>query len=145
MGLMLSSTFVLPHRADADSDDAKLRIAAFYTLANQSLVPDVILSTKNLPRYQAPVVLIAQLGVDRAHQRKGLGSKTFITALQHAYSISANPNGIPSLGVVLDAVDQHALEFYLSFDFFLQFEGQPSRLFVPMETIGELLSLTESG
>jgi GNAT superfamily N-acetyltransferase len=83
-------------------------------------------------------VLVAQLGVNAAHQRKGLGTKTVITALLHAHQISIAPNGIPSLGVVLDAIDEDALAFYSALDFFIPFAGIPNKLFVPMESIAML-------
>lgn len=137
MGLGLSSTFILPYKTRA-SESHKYEIAAFYTLTHQSLVSDSVPTTKNLPRYPTPVILIAQLGVSLAYQGQGLGKNTLLTALEHSLAISSNPTGIPSFGVVLDAVNDEALSFYRSFDFFLEFEGNPNKLFVPMESIAEL-------
>lgn len=138
MGLGINRTFVLPYQNQGDSIDAKFRVAAFYTLANQTLTPESIPTEKKLPRYQAPVVLVAWLGVNATHQRQGIGISTLITALLHAHEISNAPNGIPSLGVVVDAIDQEAYDFYLATELFIAFEGDPKKLFVPMESISDL-------
>lgn len=138
MGLGINSTFVLPYQKEGDFVDAKFRVAAFYTLANQTLTPESIPTEKKLPRYQAPIVLVAWLGVNASHQKQGLGINTLITALLHAHAISTSPNGIPSLGVVVDAIDQDAYDFYLATELFIAFEGEPKKLFVPMESISEL-------
>jgi GNAT superfamily N-acetyltransferase len=138
MGLGLSVTFILPYKKEGDAADAKHRVAAFYTLANQTLSPETIPTEKKLPRYQAPVVLVAQLGVNKSHQGQGLGIRTLITALLHAYSVSTAPNAIPSLGVVVDAIDDDAYNFYMAMDFFIPFAGVPLKLFVPMESISQL-------
>lgn len=132
----LSGTFVLPFQREGEG---KLSVAAFYTLANQSLSPEEIPTNKSLPKFETPIVLLAQLGVNKAHQGQGLGAITLVSALQHAYSISTDPNAIPSYGVVLDAIDDDALQFYQSFDFFIQFSGNPKRLFVPMQSLSTLL------
>lgn len=140
MAACLSSTFILPYRVEGSAADSKFDIAAFYTLANHALSPDVVPTTKSLPKFDTPVVLLAQLGVNIHHQKKGLGTITLVTALQHAYEISTRPNGIPSFGVILDAIDDDALMFYESFDFFIPFEGNPKRLFVPIQSIEPLMN-----
>lgn len=139
MGTGLSATFILPYQQE-NSKSPKLSIAAFYTLANHALAPEDVPTEKSLPRYDVPVVLLAQLGVNVAHQRQGLGQITLVTALQHAYNIATNPNGIPSLGVILDVLDEEALAFYNSFEMFIPFKGQPNRLFLPMASIKPLLT-----
>lgn len=138
MGLNLSSTFVLPFDEPGVKPPAKKKIAGFYTLANLTVAASDIPLDKTLPRYPVPVILLAQLGIDRSVQRRGLGSKLLIAALRHAYSICTNENGIPASGVVLDAVDQNALAYYQSFDFFLPFPGNTQRLFIPLKALAEL-------
>lgn len=135
MAACLSSSFILPYQQSGQKDSEKLAIAAFYTLANHALSPEVIPTAKYLPRFDIPVVLLAQLGVDISQQKRGIGAITLTTALQHAYSVAMHPEGIPAYGVILDAIDDDALKFYLSFDFFIPFAGNPKRLFVPMQTI----------
>lgn len=139
MALNLNRTFVLPYMPDScpDAEDSeKLHIAAFYTLAYQTLVREALPDPSRLPRYPVPVILLAQLGIDRRFQRQGLGSKTLVHALRHAHQIASNPKGIPALGIVLDVLDQEALRFYQSFDFFLPLTETPMKLFVPMASVG---------
>jgi len=136
MALNLNRTFVLPYTAEEDS--GKSHVAAYYTLAHQTLVREELPDPSRLPRYPVPVFLLAQLGIDRRFHRQGLGAKTLVHALRHAYQIASNPNGIPSLGIVLDVLDQQALAFYRSFEFFLPLTDNPMKLFVPMASLETL-------
>ncbi len=138
MRMGLSASFVLPFRRDQDEPDAKRHIAAYYTLANQSVTPESTPINKSLPRYPAPVILLARLGVDISFQGQGLGAITLVSALKHAYAIAKHPNGIPSIGVILDAMDDNALQFCRGFEFFIPFPGDPMRLYVPIDAIALL-------
>ena len=131
--LNLNRTFVLPYTSEESSE--KYHVAAYYTLAHQTLVREELPDPSRLPRYPVPVILLAQLGIDQRFHRQGLGAKTLVHALRHAYQIACNPNGIPALGVVLDVLDQEALAFYRSFDFFLSLTNNPMKLFVPMASL----------
>lgn len=136
MSLNLNRTFVLPYTPNKTQE--KPNVAAFYTLAHQTLTREELPDPSRLPRYPIPVILLAQLGIDQRFQRQGLGAKTLIYALRHAYQIANNPKGIPAMGVVLDVLDQDALTFYQSFSFFLQLTNNPMKLFVPL---GSLVTL----
>ncbi len=136
MALNLNRTFVLPYTTKGSSE--KSHVAAYYTLAHQTLVREELPDPSRLPRYPVPVILLAQLGVDQRFHRQGLGAKTLAHALRHAYQITSNPNGIPALGVVLDVLDQGALAFYRSFDFFLPLTDNPMKLFVPIASLETL-------
>lgn len=133
MALNLSRTFVLPY--SLPSDTKKSRIAAFYTLANLSISREEIPPDNHLPRYPVPVILIAQLGVDKKFQGSGIGKKSLITALRQAWSIAVKPQGIPSYAVVLDVLDENAMKFYGSFDFFTPLPGKSNRLFVSIKSL----------
>lgn len=136
MALNLNRTFVLPYTLEENSE--KYHVAAYYTLAHQTVVREELPSPSRLPRYPVPVILLAQLGIDQRFHRQGLGAKTLVHALRHAYQIASNPKGIPALGVVLDVLDQDALAFYSSFDFFLPLTDNPMKLFVPMASLETL-------
>ena len=141
MALNLNRTFVLPYMPEAyigKEDSRKSHVAAYYTLAHQTLVREELPDPSRLPRYPVPVILLAQMGIDRQFHRQGLGAKTLIYALRHAYQIASNPKGIPALGVVLDVLDQDALAFYRSFDFFLPLSDTPTKLFVPIASLESL-------
>ncbi len=136
MALNLNRTFVLPYASEDSS--GKSHVAAYYTLAHQSLVREQLPDPSRLPRYPVPVILLAQLGIDRRFHRQGLGAKTLVHALRHACQIASKPNGIPALGTVLDVLDQEALGFYRSFDFFLPLTDNPMKLYVPMASLETL-------
>ncbi|MDE0410811.1 MAG: GNAT family N-acetyltransferase [Gammaproteobacteria bacterium] len=136
MALNLNRTFVLLYVPDEST--GKSHAAAYYTLAHQTLVREELPDPSRLPRYPVPVVLLAQLGVDRRFQGQGLGTKTLVWALRHAHRIASDPDGIPAMGVVLDVLDQDALSFYQSFEFFLPLTNNPMRLFVPMASLEAL-------
>ena len=141
MALNLNRTFVLPYIPEAlvpKEGSEKFHVAAYYTLAHQTLVREELPDSSRLPRYPVPVILLAQLGVDRRFHRQGLGAKTLVHALRHAYQIASNPKGIPALGIVLDVLDKEALAFYRSFDFFLSLTDNPMKLFVPMASLETL-------
>lgn len=70
--LGLSKTWVLSE----SEASGKLAVAAYFTLAVQSVSPDD-LHASNLPRYPAPVTLIARLAVDSTYQGKGLEAKPY--------------------------------------------------------------------
>ena len=136
MALNLNRTFVLPYTQEENSE--KSHVAAYYTLAYQTLLREELPDPSRLPRYPVPVILIAQLGIDQRFHRQGLGAKTLAHALRHAYQIANNPKGIPAMGVVLDVLDQDALTFYQSFDFFLPLTDNPMKLFVPIASLESL-------
>ena len=136
MALNLNRTFVLPYTAAGSSE--KSQVAAYYTLAHQTLVREALPDPSRLPRYPVPVILLAQLGIDQQFHRQGLGAKTLAYALRHAYQIASNPKGLPAMGVVLDVLDHDALAFYQSFDFFLPLTDNPMKLFVPVASLETL-------
>lgn len=141
MALNLNRTFVLPYtpRANVSKDSpVKSQVAAYYTLAHQTLMSEELPDPSLLPRHPVPVILVAQLGIDRQFHRQGLGAKTLVHALRHASQIASNPNRIPALGVALDVLDEDALAFYRSFDFFLPLTDNPMKLFVPMGSLDTL-------
>jgi GNAT superfamily N-acetyltransferase len=136
MGLKLSNTFVLAYQDPAGNQ--KQKIAGFYTLASVTVAPENVPSDKKLPGYPVPLILLAQFGIDKSVQGQGLGKKLLFRALRHAYQICCNEQGTPAIGVVLDAVDESALSFYQSFDYFLPFPGDPMRLFVPIAVLADI-------
>ena len=141
MALNLNRTFVLPcsteNRTTGDSSE-KPEVAAYYTLAHQTLVREELPDSSRLPRYPVAIILLAQLGIDQRFHHQGLGAKTLAHALRHAYQIASNPKGLPALGVILDVLDHDAPAFYQSFDFFLPLTDNPMKLFVPMASLETL-------
>jgi len=81
MALNLNRTFVLPYTSEESS--GKSHVAAYYILAHQTLVREELPDPSRLPRYPVPVILLAQLGIDRLFHRQGLGAKTLVHALSY--------------------------------------------------------------
>ena len=133
--LGLSSTWVLTERASS-SEIKKVAIGAYYTLASTTVTREQILTSKKLPAYPVPVVLLARLAVDYSFQKLGLGEKTLISALRQCVCLTNK--GLPALGVVLDVLDNDALGFYQKFEVFQPFTDNPMRLFVPMSVLRKI-------
>ena len=114
------------------------RVLGFYTLSASVLtlgdLPDELI--RKLPRYpQLPVTLLGRLAVDESTKGKGLGEHLLLDALQRSL---AHAEQIAAMAVVVDAKDESAAAFYRHFGF-LTLQAQPSRLFVPMRLVAQLL------
>jgi len=130
----LSLTFVL-------IEEDETRIVGFYTLL-MSTVTCSVLPAKGMPRHQgAPVVLLAQLGVDWRDQGKGHGKRLLYHALYQAMRAAEH---VGCLAVVLDAVDETARAFYLARGF-RELTDDPRHLWLPMKTVRQLFPESDSG
>lgn len=127
--LGLSRTYVL----EGVDTAPKKPIAAYYTLAGATVTRTKIPATQSLPGYPVPVVLLARLAVNLQYQGHGLGAKALVYALRQAAILSKA--GLPAYGLILDVLDQQALDFYQHFEIFTPFTDDPMRLFVPMKTL----------
>lgn len=114
------------------------RVLGYYTLSasvlNLADVPDEL--ARKLPRYpQLPVTLLGRLAVDRSTKGLGLGEHLLMDALQRSL---AHADQIAAMAVVVDAKDENAASFYRHYGF-IPLQARPSRLFVPMRSIAQLL------
>ena len=117
-------------------DTAPAVIVGYYTLSAFAVeiaeLPEAM--QKKLPRYpRLPATLLGRLARDERFP--GTGSLLLIDALARANQKAAE---IASLAVVADAKDDTALTFYRKFGF-AQLGSDPSRVFLPMGTIAELV------
>ena len=125
----LALTFVLVQEPGGSE------IVGFYTLLMNTIACS-ILPGKGLPRHQdAPVVLLAQFGVDRRHQGRGHGKRILYHALYQALVAAEH---VGCLAVVLDAVDDQARAFYLARGF--RELGHPHHLWLPMSAIRDMFA-----
>ena len=118
--------------------DEEERIAGFYTLATGQvdfgdLPPDLV---RKLPRRALPVAVLAWLGVDQRHHRKGLGTRLLAQALADCHAAGQT---FAFVAVVLDCVDEAAKAFYQRRDF-REMPGRPMRLFLPFSSLAKLMS-----
>ena len=113
-------------------------VAGFYSLAVGSVDPEAAPSrvAKGLARHPVPVMILARLAVDKAHQRKGLGQALLKDALLRTAQ-AADIAGIRCL--LVHAKDEAARDWYESWEF----EPSPSdpyHLFLMLKDLKSLLS-----
>lgn len=118
--------------------DGKM-IAGYYTLSQYTIepgeLPDEVAKRLSLPKYdKLPVTLLGRLARSKEFKGAGLGEILLMGALERALLHSKN---IASLAVVVDAKDEKARNFYLSYGF-IDLPDHPNRLFMPMQTIEQL-------
>lgn len=141
MEARVSHTWVLPAAGIAKT--LKKPICAYYTLSlrhiERETLPNAI--AKRMPRYPLPVFVIAQLAVNQLCQGQGLGSITLVNALRRCVRLSQSGQ-VPAIAVVLDVLDEEALNFYHRFEDFLELStpvpGGLAQLFMPMRAIEKL-------
>lgn len=134
----------LRHQA---SQDAKRKVAApfvmvdaarlvlgYYTLSAYGIrapeLPPAL--AKKLPKYPLiPATLLGRLAVSREHQGQKLARVLLMDALNRSWK---NTVEVASVGVVAEAYDEAAREFYLHHEF-IPLETHPRKLFIAMATI----------
>ena len=114
------------------------RVLGYYTLSASVLtlteLPEEL--ARKLPRYpQLPVTLLGRLAVDQSTQGQGLGEHLLLDALNRSL---VHADRISAMAVIVDAKDENAASFYRHYGF-IPLQAQPSRLFVPMRSIAQLL------
>lgn len=112
-------------------------VIGYYTLSASSIPADGVdqEKVKGIPRgYAAPVILLGRLGVDKRHQRKGIGERLLLDALERAMHIASNDLG--AVGVVLDALNAEVASWYADYGFIVLEEN---KLFIPMKAIKSLM------
>lgn len=115
-------------------------VVGFYSLVVGSVDPGTAPSrlTKGLARHPVPVMILARLAVDSAHQRKGLGQALLKDALLRTAQ-AADIAGIRAL--LVHAKDDSARQWYESWEF----EPSPSdayHLFLMLKDLKALLGIT---
>lgn len=113
-------------------------VLGYYTLSASVLtladMPDDL--ARKLTRYpQLPVTLLGRLAVDQSARGQGLGEHLLLDALSRSL---AHADQIAAMAVVVDAKDEAAAAFYRHYGF-VTLQAQPSRLFVPMRLVAQLL------
>ncbi len=120
------------------------RVHVYYTLSASMLTltefPDEL--ARKLPRYpQLPVTRLGRPAVDRSTQGQGLGEHLLLDALRRSL---AHADRIAATAVVVDAEDEAAVAVCRHYGF-VTLQAQPSRLFVPMRLVAQLLGWPAMG
>lgn len=113
-------------------------VVGFYSLAVGSVAPDIapMRVIKGLARHPVPVMILARLAVDKAHQRKGLGQALLRDALLRTAQ-AADIAGIRCL--LVHAKDDASRRWYASWEF----ESSPTdpyHLFLMLKDLKSLIA-----
>lgn len=126
----ISACFVL-----AEEDNL---VKGYYTLSSSSikrdqLPPEVV---KRLPGsyIDLPVTLLGRLALDKAYIGQGLGELLLVDALKRAHLASLQ--SVASMAVVVDPIDQSAIDFYCKYDFIMLPDSH--KMFLTMDTVAKL-------
>ena len=117
--------------------DSERRIVGYYTLSAYGVriteLPPAV--AKKLPKYPLiPATLLGRLAISKEHQGQKLGRLLLIDALYRSWK---NTTEVASVGVIAEAIDEAAREFYLHHEFVPILE-HPRKLFIAMKTIQKL-------
>ena len=129
------------------SQDARRKVAAPFVMVDQArdIVGYYTLSAygiraaelpvelaRKLPKYPLmPATLLGRLAVSQRHRGQKLGKMLLMDALYRSWKNTAE---IASVGVVAEAIDDAARDFYLHHEF-IPLAEHPRKLFIAMKTI----------
>ena len=118
--------------------DAEGAIAGYYTLAaGQVDFGDLPVEVaRHLPRRMLPVSILAWLGINAAHQGKGLGRRLLAQALRDCYEAGKT---LAFVAVILDCVSDAAKAFYQQWEF-AELPGRPYRLFLSAKRLETMMA-----
>ena len=122
--------------------DNPSEVLGYYTLApHEYRDGELDLATARALRVHGlqriPVLLLGQLGIERAYQGRGLGKLLLWSALERAFSTAANSGAV---AVITDPADDRAAAFYARYGFATLHEAPFHRMLLPTKTIAAALS-----
>jgi GNAT superfamily N-acetyltransferase len=108
------------------------QVVGYYCLSTAAEKRESIPSklARNTPD-PVPLITMGRLAVDVNHQGQGIGAGLLKDALRRSLQISQS---IGSRAVMVHAIDQNAMAFYLKYGF-IEFPYGTQTMFIPMETI----------
>jgi len=112
-------------------------VVGYYTLSNDSIsrieIPEEY-QNKIPKNYNVPVTLLGRLARDITSKGLGIGEYLLIDALQRSYNISQQ--SIASMAVVVDPINDKAVNFYGKYGFALLPDSR--KMFLSMRAIEKL-------
>jgi predicted GNAT family N-acyltransferase len=118
-------------------DEPEMDVLAYYTLSSYTVDIAALDESfaKRLPRYPLlPATLLGRLAVDNRQKGKRFGELLLLDALKKSLDTSMQ---VASLAVIVEALDDEALSFYLKYGF-QQFKQELLKLYLPMKSIEKL-------
>ena len=126
----LTACFVLPGQRN--------KVIGYYTLSSDSIPAEQLpegFRRKMPPNYvNLPATLLGRLAVDDRFKGRGYGRLLLVDALRRSSEASS---AVGSMAVVVDPVDQFAMDFYSGFGFIVLPDS--GRMFMPMKTIAGMI------
>lgn len=123
--------------------DERNIINGFYSLTATNIefaeLPENL--AEKIDTYPIPTVVINRIAVHKTLQRKGIGARLLIDALQRIHD-TANEIGV--MVILVEAANERLRAFYLHYGF-IPLSGSNSRLFLPMEKITQIFQEVEHG
>jgi GNAT superfamily N-acetyltransferase len=119
------------------TDEPESVVLAYYTLSAYTVEITALEESfaSKLPRYPLlPATLLGRLAVDENQKGKGFGQLLLLDSMKRSWEISKD---IASLALVVDALNEKALSFYLKYGF-KQFQNEPMKLYCSMEYIEKI-------
>ncbi|OBQ08131.1 MAG: acetyltransferase [Anabaena sp. LE011-02] len=118
-------------------DDKEGDALGYYSISMAELKQDTLPEDyrQKLPRYPLPVIRIGKLAVDKSMQGKGLGETLLVDALTRGIRLA---DDIGVYGFTVDAINENAKNFYLSYGFIPLCDQQLS-LFISLKNLKGLL------
>jgi predicted GNAT family N-acyltransferase len=119
------------------TDEPDNEVLGYYTLSSYTIEITALEEsfTRKFPRYPLlPATLLGRLAVDENQKGKGFGQLLLLDSMKRSLAISKD---IASLALVVDALNEKALSFYLKYGF-KQFKDEPKKLYYPMEYIEKI-------
>jgi GNAT superfamily N-acetyltransferase len=118
-------------------------VAGYYALSSAQIelteLPADIVG--RLPRYPSlPATLLGRLAVDLSVRGQGLGSHMLIDAFRRVVRAATD---VASWAMLVDAIHDEAANFYEHYGF-TRFLDRPSRLFLPMSTVLDVVEGVDS-
>lgn len=126
----LSACFIL-----AEEDGI---VKGYYTLSsasvNREMLPENVIKKLPPSYHDLPATLLGRLAIDSSYKGQGLGETILMDALKRSYHTSLGSIG--SMAVIVDPIDDEAVNFYKRYGFILLADS--GKMFISMETISYL-------
>ena len=109
------------------------RVLGYYTLSGLSIDLSVLpeLIARKLPRHPIPAALLGRLAVDLDARGRGIGRLLLANAIRRTLAVSEQ---IAIYAMVVDAIDQRAVDFYRRHGF-SPLVGAERRLFLALKSV----------
>jgi GNAT superfamily N-acetyltransferase len=123
-------------------EESPFEILGFFTLASCEILVEK-LPRKYAKKYpmRAPAAKLARLAVARHMQKKGLGTRMMLNAMDRVLQVAEH---LGVIGFFVDAKDDNAAMFYQQFGF-IPLPDNPRELFLPIATIRQAFGAPRNG